>query len=575
MTAQPVDAVWVWYFGTAAQKATYGRLGGGYTKDYLQVSGDCEERMVSRFPPNAGEGTQDERANLTFRWPGGQAAGFVKRSADRHHLSWGTIDGAPAPWKLTLNPSKAGPGTIPGNPDGTTAEEADQFLLELGEKNLTAYLLAVKLRDEPDVLHIRAYIKDPGADLGFADTSFLPDAVQALTAKATRSNACASLLLEGEGTELTPDVAAVLEKFEDNPNLLLVGPPGTGKTVLLERLTKYLEKPGTGIFFDPNKNHDAWSQQPDTVLPGKTRTVVLHPSYSYDNLVLGLMPIPTDSGVAVKVATGPLVNLAHYASEGSNRALLVLDEFNRGNAAAVLGDVLALLDKDKRGNAFVDLPYSDLEVSVPAEFAAQSSATIDSRFTLPPNLWIAAAMNSSDRSVAPLDAALRRRFSIVEMPPDYESLSIKLNADPTFDLDAPFEEWTLGSVGALAVQLLRSLNERIDAVLGQDFRLGQSNFWNVRGSTPEIMLYSLAAAWDRRVTQTLRLSLQDNDDLLSAILVAGSADQPAADPEKRAAWWKAAHSSLGSHGNARLHFNELSGLGTTEILVELRRHAHS
>ncbi|MBG6226676.1 5-methylcytosine-specific restriction protein B [Arthrobacter sp. CAN_A2] len=571
MTAQPVDAVWVWHFGTAAQKATYGRLGNGYTKDYLQLSGDCEVHMVSHFPPAYNEATADTRFNLTYKWPKGQAAGFFKPSADRHHLSWGTVDGAPAPWKLTVNPVEEGPGTIPGDPTGSTSDEANEHLQTLEDKNLSAYLVAIKLRAEPDVLHIRAYIMNPPTDLAFASTEILPEAVRALTTKVGASRACASLLFNDEGAELTPDVAAVLEKFEDNPNLLFVGPPGTGKTVLLERLTKYIENPGKAVLFDPDMNHDAWSQQQNVALPGKTRTVVLHPSYSYDNLVLGLMPVPADNGVAVEASTGPLVNLAHYASEGTNRALLVLDEFNRGNAAAVLGDVLALLDKDKRGNTFVDLSYSDLKVSVPEEFAAHGHTTVSPRFTLPPNLWIAAAMNSSDRSVAPLDAALRRRFSIIEMPPDYESLSAHLKADPTADLGLPLEEWTVGAVGHLAVQLLRTLNDRIDAVLGQDFRLGQSNFWHVTGPTTEAMLQSLAAAWDRRVTQTLRLSLQDNDDLLSAILVAGSADQAPTNPRNRAAWWKAPHPSLGSHGNARLHFSELGELNGADIHSELLR----
>jgi 5-methylcytosine-specific restriction protein B len=571
LAAQPVEAVWVWYFGKAAQKATYGRFDGdtSYTKDYLQVSGTCRDLMADLLPPNEGV----ERTNLTFRWPGGQAEGFVKHSVDRHHLTWRTALGVPAPWKLSTTPTSSGPGTIPGNPAGATANEANSHLQSFEDSGVKAYLMAVKLHGETDVLHIRAYIQDPTRELRFADTAALPEAIQAVVEKATPSRACASILLEGGGAALTPDVAEVLQKFEDNPNLLFVGPPGTGKTVLLERLTKYIENPGTGILFDPSKNHDAWSEASDSTVPGKTRTVVLHPSYSYDNLVLGLMPEPaaTGGGVAIKVATGPLVNLAHYASTGESRAILILDEFNRGNAAAVLGDTLALLDKDKRGTAFVDLPYGDLPVDVPTEFAADGSTTISSRFTLPPNLWIAAAMNSSDRSVAPLDAALRRRFSIVEMPPDYEALSRHIAADADADLTLPWNQWTPDAVSQLTVSLLRALNERIDAVLGQDFRLGQSNFWHVSGQAATERLHSLAVAWDRRVAQTLRLALQDNDDLLGAILIAGTSAHAVVNNETQAAWWKASDSSLGTYGTPRLHFNELATLETGELHTELLR----
>lgn len=572
MAEQPVEAVWIWYFGKTAQKATYGRFNEGgdksYTKDYLQVSGGCRDLMADLLPPNDGV----EQTLLTFKWPSGRAEGFVKHSVDRHHLTWSTALGVPAPWALTKTPSPDGPGTIPGDPSGTTPEEATKHLNEYEGLGLKAYLVAVKLHGETDVLHIRAYVQDPTPNLEFANTAQLPSAIKAVIEKATPSRACASILLEGGGAALTPDVADVIQKFEDNPNLLFVGPPGTGKTVLLERLTKYIERPGTGILFDPDKNHDAWSEASDSAIPGKTRTVVLHPSYSYDNLVLGLMPEPAEhGGVAIKVATGPLVNLAHYASAGENRAILILDEFNRGNAAAVLGDTLALLDKDKRGTAYVDLPYGDLQVDVPEEFAADGSTTVRSRFTLPPNLWIAAAMNSSDRSVAPLDAALRRRFSIVEMPPDYEALSLQISADADADLFVPWGQWTPAAVSQLTVNLLRSLNDRIDAVLGQDFRLGQSNFWHVSGDSATERLHSLAVAWDRRVAQTLRLALQDNDDLLGAILIAGTSAHAVGNNKTQAAWWKASDPSLGTYGTPRLHFNELAALETGELHTELLR----
>lgn len=568
MGAQFVEAVWVWYFGKSAQKATYGRFNEdkSFTKDYLQVSGQCRDLMMKLLPASDGE----ERTALTFRWPGGDAEGFVKHSVDRHHLTWKTTEGAPPPWRLTPNPSPGGPGTIPGDPGGMSAQEASVHLDSLEASGIKAYLVAVKLHDENDVLHIRTYIENPSPALTFADSCLLPEAIRDVMAKATPKSACSSIYLEGGGAALTPDVSELIEKFEENPNLLFVGPPGTGKTVLLEKLTRYIENPGHGIQFDPSKNHDAWSEATEAILPGKTRTVVLHPNYSYDSLVLGLMPVPAENGVQVKVSTGPLINLAHYASSGA-RAILVLDEFNRGNAAAVLGDALALLDKDKRGTAFVDLPYGDLEINVPLEFAVDGNTAVESRFTLPANLWIAAAMNSSDRSVAPLDAALRRRFSIIEMPPDYEALDKHIGGDADADLSLPWEDWSQRTVAQLAISLLRELNNRIDAVLGQDFRLGQSNFWHVSGTTASGSLRSLAMACDRRVTQTLRLSLQDDDEMLGAILMAGSSDSAHMKNTGRIAWWKAGDVSLGAYASPRLHFNDLADLETGDLHAELIR----
>ena len=286
--------------------------------------------------------------------------------------------------------------------------------------------------------------------------------------------------------------------------------------------------------------------------------------------MVGLLPSEQNGAVVVKAVPGALVNLAHFAATGA-RALLVLDEFNRGNAAAVLGDTIALLDKDKRGTAHVDLPYADLDVAVPAEFAPHGNEVVDSRFTLPPSLWIVAAMNSSDRSVAPLDAALRRRFTIIEMGPDYDTLAGHLSADLNADFAAPLDQWDVHAVGALAVRLLQAVNGRISAVLGSDFELGQSNFWHVTGDSAEEALYSLARAWDERVVPTLRLAMQDDDEALAAILRAGSLTNSQTTSETRTAWWKAADPSLGSFARARLHFNLLSELETDDVVAELKR----
>ncbi|MDT0181451.1 AAA family ATPase [Microbacterium sp. ARD31] len=461
---------------------------------------------------------------------------------------------------------------LPGDPDATTLDGAKAAIADYNALGLNGYLVAVKLVGEPDVLHIRSYLDSAPENLEFADSSLLPSGVRALIAQIGTTPTCAAASFDSGGFMATPDVQGLIAKLEENPNLLLVGPPGTGKTVLLEKLARYVTDPGAGIEFDPDEQHDAWSEAGPAEAPGKAHTVVLHPSYAYDNLVVGLLPEPAEGGgVSVKAVPGALVNLAHYAS-GGRRALLVLDEFNRGNAAAVLGDTIALLDRDKRGTAHVYLPYAHLGLEVPVDFANDNGTNVVSPLTLPPSLWIVAAMNSSDRSVAPLDAALRRRFTIVEMPPDYEALSKQLAADTSADFDEAYEEWEGSHVSALAVRLLSALNERIGAVLGHDFELGQSNFWHVSGETAADAIKSLARAWDERIVPTLRLAMQDDDDALAAILIAGESTQAVDADESRAAWWKAADAvKLGSFARARLRFNLLSEWDEEKALAELKR----
>lgn len=592
MAEWEVESVFVIYYGLAAHKAAYGRVVQGsrtYTKDYFQLnqSAELREALLAMFPPPA-----EGYSAITYRWQGGQAPGYVAiRSSDRPHLGWSTSDGPPAPLKMTPQPNSAGPQTIPGDPTKTAEADANAEFDALTATGMSAYIVAVKLVDEPAVLHLRVYLRNPIAGLEFADVAQLPDPIRRLALSTKQSDAFQWLPLGNEGQSLSPEVAELMAKLEENPNLLLVGPPGTGKTVLLDKLAKYIENPGSRVLFDPDKNHDAWSIEQATVSAGKVRTVVFHPNYSYDNLVVGLLPSPNEAGgVAVQAVAGPLLNLAYYATRNpQSRTVLILDEFNRGNAASILGDMLALMDKDKRASAAVDLAYADLGISVAPEFTDGGQAQVPSRFTLPPNLWLVAAMNSSDRSVAPLDAALRRRFSIREIPPDYAALELHLDAANTMpasdrsgsDPESPTDllaQWTSEEVARLAVEVLKAINRRITTVLGSDFELGQSNFWHVEGTSAQKRLDALVTAWDDRIKPTLRMAFQDNDEALAAVLLAGATDTAMNKTDDnsvpRAAWWRAADIAVPTYGQPRLVLTQLGSLDPSEALTELLRQAN-
>lgn len=587
MTARPVDAIFVWKMEAASVfKPVYGRdpMSGSnvdpatgkkdssYTKDYLQPDARGSrvlERVLGKVPP-----VEDGSVPIKWRWPGGEVDGAL-RQHDKHmvrkDLSW-PKNKPPAPWRLKPSPQPGDIEVLAGTPNLGTPKLADQEFAKLVATGEHPWLLGVHLAGEGPVLHARVVFENPSAAHANASWDLAPPEVKQV-AQAFRGNQVMGVVEYRAGAAVTdPLVERILAAFDDSPNVLLVGPPGTGKTVAMEKVAAlYSSTPPSGVSFDPDLLHGAFGSGAAPA-PGSRRlaSLLFHPSYAYEHFVMGLLPdvakdasgTPTGA-VTVRPQVGPLLELAQFAASApDNKALLVLDEFNRGNAAAIFGDTLGLLDRDKRGVAFIETPYVHLA-------PATDIGPLDPTASLPEDLRVLAAMNSADRSVAPLDAALRRRFSIIHVDPDLQVLRSHLRADTSgdFALGDP-TTWTCPErVAAVAVAILQSLNRRIEFVLGRDFLLGQSVFWhlNVTAGSDEA-LESLASALDNRVLGTLALSFTDDDEGLAAVLgVTETPNGPAA------ASWATAPSDLTRWPNRlRLHeFRQLDGPDLVEALLSL------
>jgi hypothetical protein len=212
MTYKTVEWVLAVFYGRSAHRATYGRLTGTkYTKDYIQLSRspDFMDAVSKVFP---GSGKPDDSVPLTYKWPGGLSTGaFVYKSADRPHLKWETRFGAPAPWKMSLTPSDATPFTIPGDPSKLNAAAAEMEFEKVAKRGAgQPYLIAVKLKGETDTLHLRVYLGSPAPKFEWANLTLTPKEIQDVTTRTSQQSALAWT---------------------------------TGKS----------------LFFDPNRNHDAWS----------------------------------------------------------------------------------------------------------------------------------------------------------------------------------------------------------------------------------------------------------------------------------------------------------------------------
>jgi 5-methylcytosine-specific restriction protein B len=169
----------------------------------------------------------------------------------------------------------------------------------------------------------------------------------------------------------------VLELLEDKKQVIFYGPPGTGKTYVARQLARFIA---------PDDLH--------------RKTVQFHPSYSYEDFVEGYRPRATDEGnVRYELTPGPLRRLAETAEKSAEPCVLLIDEINRGNIAKVFGELYYLLEYRGDGDQ-IELQYGS------------------DPFELPDNLLIIGTMNTADRSIALLDAALRRRFHFVAFFPD-------------------------------------------------------------------------------------------------------------------------------------------------------------
>lgn len=176
----------------------------------------------------------------------------------------------------------------------------------------------------------------------------------------------------------------------------------------------------------------------DEVVSPLTR-VTFHPSYSYEDFIEGFRPHDTgDRSLSLRLADGVFKRVCHAAlAQPTKRFLLVIDEINRANVAKVLGELITLLEIDKRG-LLITLPQSK------------------ESFCIPPNVFLLGTMNTADRSIKLLDAALRRRFAFIELMPDVEVLRG-------------------AKVGTLALDdFLEELNRRIAKTEGREKQIGHS-----------------------------------------------------------------------------------------------------
>lgn len=248
---------------------------------------------------------------------------------------------------------------------------------------------------------------------------------------------------DGPGIENPEDAVPVLPWTEPT-NLILYGPPGTGKTwtSMAEAVRLALTLPPDDPLLKPENRKELARRYADLQELGQIGFVTFHQSFSYEDFVEGLRPVQNNDGTGftLKAHPGIFRRMAEDATGSPEQHVLVIDEINRANISKVMGELITLIEPDKRLGATnalkVELPYSGNSFGVPA------------------NLHIVGTMNTADRSIALLDTALRRRFVFRELAPD----PTVLNVVDGIDLPA----------------VLTTINRRIEYLLDREHRIGHA-----------------------------------------------------------------------------------------------------
>ncbi len=260
--------------------------------------------------------------------------------------------------------------------------------------------------------------------------------------KYTVGDAVAEIFLKKE--EIERAVALLKAK----KNMVLQGPPGVGKTFIAKRLA----------FAVLGKKDNT-----------KVQMIQFHQSYSYEDFIQGYRP--TSDG-RFELKNGVFYSFCRQAQQDQNNDyFFIIDEINRGNLSKIFGELMMLIECDKRGRDFA-LPLT-------------YSRSPEDRFYIPENLHLIGTMNTADRSLAIVDYALRRRFCFVDLKPAFN--------EPKFHRclsEAGADKEFIQEV----VSRLEDLNSRIskDKNLGDGFKIGHSYFCPAPGTKAD-------QAWFRNI----------------------------------------------------------------------------
>lgn len=297
------------------------------------------------------------------------------------------------------------------------------------------------------------------------------------------------------------DTFDVLRNLQTKRNVLLMGAPGTGKSMIMNEVAHAFEG-------------NAAATQPPTHIPGaavpipavaaentigalammqrthrKVFRTTLHQNSKYRDFLTGIIP-RIDGNDGYQISEGILYRANEFAKQPDSAALLIIDELNRGPAIEVFGGSIVAIEPDKR------LDDNNVPTEKTQFFEIVSPQTGDYiEYAFSPHLYILAAMNQADVSVAPLDVAFMRRWMSMMLYPNYDPIYEKFNIDRT--VMPPTENPSIPDIFHAAVKALETINKKISIGRGAEYQLGQGVFLSTepKGNTINDALDFAVDAW--------------------------------------------------------------------------------
>ncbi len=222
-------------------------------------------------------------------------------------------------------------------------------------------------------------------------------------------------------------IGEIVSVLKRKKNIILRGVPGVGKTYCIKTIIK-------GSF--------------DNLMEDSIEMIQFHQSYSYEEFMEGLRP---QMSGGFEIEKGIFYDISIRARDNPEiDYFLIIDEINRGNLSKIFGELLLLIENDKREDYSVRLPYSKEE------------------FTVPSNLYIIGTMNTADRSLTLVDYALRRRFSFLTLEPAFGTNKFNSYLENEMHLNSE-------QINRINTKMIE-INSIIEYSIGNDFRIGHSYF---------------------------------------------------------------------------------------------------